>query len=150
MNGISLYIISTVAAVALASFASLNKKMSDAIRPTLGIILLAALISPLPDMISGLGGGEIELPPQQWGENITETAAEDAFCRGVAAAVADKFSLDRGSLAVECVGFSFSEMRAELIRVELSGKAIIADRIGIKDYIERSGLGNCEVVILLE
>ncbi|MBE6634960.1 MAG: hypothetical protein E7617_01995 [Ruminococcaceae bacterium] len=150
MEQTAIYVISTVAAVALASFSSLNNRMREAIKPTLGIILLAALLAPLPDIIAAIGDMEVNLPSDELSQSVTEDAAEDAFCRGICSAIAEKFDLDADSLTVECIGFSFSEMRAELIRVELSGRAVLADRIGIEGYIEKAGLGNCEVVILIE
>ena len=145
-----LYLISTAAAVALASFASLNKKVSDGLRGALGIVMLAALFSQIPTVLT-----EIEQIDPEWyigdfGSDLTENAAENAFCRGIAAAVAEKFDLDEASVFVECMGFSFAEMRAELIRVELCGSAALADRIGIKNYIEKQQLGECEVVIFIE
>ena len=76
-----------------------------------------------------------------------EAVAEEAFSRGVASAVADEFSLDEKNLRVELYGFDFENMKAERIRVILSGRAALADYKGIEKYVNGLDIGVCECEI---
>ena len=73
--------------------------------------------------------------------------AEDAFARGIGRAVEEKFSLEEGSVDVKVIGFDFEKMRAESIKIILSGRSVVADYRGIEKYVNSMEIGKCEVVI---
>ena len=72
-------------------------------------------------------------------------SAELAFCDGVKKYVCSQFSLSEENVRVRVFGFDFANMKAEKIKVILSGSAIFADNRAISEQIEKNGLGECEV-----
>ena len=83
----------------------------------------------------------------QPGESDYTKSVEKAFCQGVGEYICSELSLDEKDVRVSAVGFDFEGMRAELIKVTLSGMAVFADRIKIEGLVESAGLGECEVQI---
>ena len=112
------------------------------------ILFAAALILPLFDAFHSFEGALPELPPYEdtgTGEYIE--VARVAFEDGIAGLVCERFSLSAGEVKVESTGFSFADMRAEKIKITLSGRAILADRGAIRRLVEGYELGECEVRI---
>lgn len=140
---IGVFVISAV--VGICSHISYKGK-SDPSKLALAIVLLYVVVSPIADMtLSGsLIGAEYD--PSIIGDGY-EVVAEQAFSEGILAAVADEFSLDKENLRVEIDGFDFEKMRAERIRVILSGRAAFADHKGIEKYINGLDRGVCECEI---
>lgn len=122
------------------------KGKSDPSHLALAIVLLYVVVSPIAEMtLSG------SLAKPEYDESIIgdgyEGVAEQAFGRGILSAVADEFSLDTENLRVAIDGFDFEKMRAERIRVILSGRAALADHKGIEKYINSLDRGVCECEI---
>ncbi len=143
------YALSLFATCALLGALSLivYKKDGDATeRFGMGVLLAAALILPLPGIIGAVGdslsGG---LPSVEIGEGEYLAVAEEAFSEGIRRAVCQKFSLAEDSVEVKVTGFILSEMRAEKIKITLSGVAALADYKAIESYLEGQSLGECEV-----
>lgn len=76
-----------------------------------------------------------------------EELAEEAFAKGICLAICDKFSLKSDNVYVKTKGFSFEEMRAEEIKITLSGSAVIASPREIRSYINEMNIGDCKVEI---
>ena len=142
------YFISISAVTALASAISYSAQDSK-IKLALGIMLFASVLTPTVEIIRSLG--DFRLPEYSSGDygNMAEEVAEDAFCRGIRRAVADKFYITEDEISVETAGFCYSEMSAERITIELSGRGASADTRGVRAYIERE-FGECEVKIKIE
>ena len=142
---VSVFVISAVAAI-LSQLA--YKGRSDPSRFAISVIVLYVVIAPLGSVLGELDIDSIfsptlNLPSEQGYEQI----AADAFADGIAKAVAEEFSLERENLRVELRGFDFENMRAEKIRVILSGRAALADYKEIERYVDRLGTGDCECEI---
>ncbi len=141
------YILSIFGTCALLGALSLiHYKKEGAESTAQRILFAAALILPLLDTATSIGGELPAVPP--YSEDIDGEYIEvacDAFCDGILRAVCERFSLSNGTVAVEALGFDFRLMRAEKIKITLSGAAVIADRRAIEKFIEGEGLGECEV-----
>lgn len=121
----------------------------DPSRLALAIVMLYVVISPLATMTDKLDFDsifEVEYDSSIIGGGY-EGVAEDAFCEGIVSAVANEFSLSENDLRVEVRGFDFEKMKAEKIRVILSGRAALADYKGIEKYINGLSIGVCECEI---
>ncbi len=143
---IGVFVISAI--VGLLSHLSYKGK-GDPSRIALAIVLLYVVLSPIADMAENFDTGslfEVEYDPSIIGEGY-EAVAEEAFRRGIAEAVADEFSIDEENLRVELGGFDFENMRADKIRLILSGRAALADYKGIEKYVNGLGIGVCECEI---
>lgn len=119
-------------------------------KQALWIIAAFVILSPI---ISALGNIEIsdiiyDLPSDdpQLGDGYS-AVVEEAFSDGVARAVADKFLLKEENIRVKLSGFDAKEMRAEKIKITLTGTAVMADRRGIENYVNSLNLGECKVEI---
>ena len=73
--------------------------------------------------------------------------AKDAFAEGIRAYISERFDLDIENIEVLCFDFDFTGMRAELVRVVLTGKAVLADYRAIEDAVRALGCGECECVM---
>lgn len=140
---IGVFVISAV--VGICSHIAYKGK-SDPSRLALAIILLSVVVSPIADMTLDGSLVGVEYDESIIGDGY-EGVAEQAFGRGILSAVADEFSLDEENLRVEIDGFDFEKMRAERIRVILSGRAALADNKSIEKYINGFDRGVCECEI---
>lgn len=118
----------------------------------LGALCLFALALPvaraLPELLSlpSFDGSDITAV----GEGGYLATSEDAFAEGVARYVVGEYSLNADEVSVELSGFDFESMRAEEITVTLTGRAVYADLIGIRESVESELVaegGECKVVI---
>ena len=147
MSGLAVSVFA--ASAALGALGLIAYRLGDvAQRFAFAVLLSLVIISSLTDAISDLhfvldgtagGGGH--------GDDVYAEVGEAAFAAGIAAAVADRFSIDRSEIAVRLIGFELSLMRAEKIIITLSGAAALADARGIGQYISDENLGECEVRI---
>ena len=142
------YIVSSCALVSLLSFIAYYKTDGRAIRLALGVILISALIAPVGQMLSQIPALEYEyIADAKDGDMMREEELKSAFCEGVVLAVADKFSLDKGCIRVEAVGFDKDTFKCEVLRVWLSGTAVLADARRIESYLTDCGAKRGEVII---
>ncbi len=115
-----------------------------------GILMLYTAALPLLSLLSGASEGVLPQIPEfsegEYSEDYKDVARE-AFEEGIAAAVCDKFSLKEGEVHVVASGFDFEKMRADKIKVVLSGAAAFADFHRIEDYINNMERGECEAEI---
>ena len=150
MNGLGEYICGVVgvcAVISLAGFVSYRGELDRAVKGALAVIMLAAIVLPLRGLsLEGLPDfSEDGFLPEGGAEY--EKVGREAFEEGIRLAIAEKFHIDEENIAVTAVGYDFSSMRAERIRVLLSGGAVTADARQIRSYITEQGLGECEVEI---
>ncbi len=146
------YLIAVVLISAMVSLASHFLAGTDAARYgrlALSVVLLFAVLSPLTSLVHTLPElPSLSVPPAEEGDTpLYEARAEAAFCEGIRAAVCEKFLLDASALSVRAEGFDITAMRAERIRILLSGNAILADSFAIAAFVQEQGLGECEVEI---
>ena len=147
----SKYAIGVFAVCLISGVATLLSHSSGRMeKVAIGIISLYIIIAPvaaefqsfdLNGWLSSLGGGDYEIDSEH------SAILEDAFAEGVSAALSDKFSFDRNDVRVRVYGFDSKNLRAERIRIILSGTAALCDYKAVERYIGGLGLGECEVEI---
>lgn len=127
-----------------------NGRSLGAVRLALGVMLLSVSVIPIVSAVTGIvnegmeifsGGGMTDDPSG----SLYEKTAEEAFCDGVKKLVVSEFSLSADSVDVRALGFDAGTVRAEKIKIILSGSAVYADHKSIRFRIEELGLGKCEV-----
>ena len=145
------YLISVVMITSLVALAShfLSGSAEGYGRLALGIVLLYAVLSPLVSLLSALPSlpSLPDSPQEDTDAPLYEVYAQEGFCRGIAVAVGEKFSVPEALISVRAEGFDVQKMRAEKIHILLRGEAIFADGFSIESYVEGEGLGDCEVEI---
>ena len=147
------YLISVVLISAMVSLASHFLGGTEAARYGrlgLSVVLLWAVIAPLSELCRALPEiPDFSIPSVEEGEGapLYAVRAEAAFCDGIAAAIAEKFSLQKAQITVISEGFDVLSMRALRVRVLLKKEAVFADSFAIASFVEGEGLGECEVEI---
>lgn len=116
----------------------------------LAIICLFTLLSPIAGAVGSLDADnifdKIEIPDTDI-ESGYDRIIEEAFADGICSAVADRFILNKENISVRLKNFDSKNMRADMIRVILSGRAALADSIAIEKYLNSLSLGECKVEI---
>lgn len=142
-------ILAVSAVIALGMLVSYRENDKTA-KLAFSVILAAAVLLPLSDAIAELVASAPSLPSFDaqgtTGEYVGE--AEEAFCEGVEAAVAEEFSISRENIRAFCTGFDFERMRCECVSVRLFGGAVFANIEEIERFL-KNGLGGCEVEIII-
>lgn len=136
--------------VGIATYASYGEGEDRTLRSALAVILISVTVSPVISFVGGAvdGGffeGGFEIPELSVEDTDFAERAEQAFAEGVRRFVAEEFSLSEGDIKVRLFGFSAEKMRAEKIKIILSGRAALADNRMIAERISSEGLGVCEV-----
>ena len=144
------YLVFLVSATSVVGFGMLAMRPSEERvgGAALGIILLASILAPLSAVFGAVGdlsGEDIFSAQQSTPELDSEGVVKAAFEAGVASAVADEFSLEVSDIRVYAYGYDFEGVRAERIKIILSGAAAYADSRGIAAFVREGGLGECEV-----
>lgn len=112
-------------------------------RAAMSLILVMAILSPLPSLVEKIGG-ELDFSEI---EGSGEDIRLSAFAEGVREYISSEFNLDSDEVAVEIVGFDQEEMKCEKILITLSGRAALADYKRVERLIDELGLGEAEVKI---
>ena len=112
-------------------------------RAAMSLILVMAIISPLPSLVEKIGG-ELDFSEI---EGSGEDIRLSAFGDGIREYISSEFDLDSDEVAVEIVGFDKEEMKCEKILITLSGRAALADYKRVERLIDELGLGEAEVKI---
>lgn len=112
-------------------------------RAAMSLILVMAILSPLPSLIDRIGGELDFTEIEGSGEDIRLSA----FGEGIREYISSEFDLDAEEVLVEIVGFDSEEMRCEKILITLSGRAALADYKRVERLIDGLGLGDAEVKI---
>lgn len=112
-------------------------------RAAMSLILVMAIISPLPSLVEKIGGDLDFSEIEGSGEDIRLSAFGD----GIREYISSEFDLDSDEVAVEIVGFDKEEMKCEKILITLSGRAALADYKRVERLIDELGLGEAEVKI---
>lgn len=127
-----------------------HRSFSSAQRFVFGVILLYVALSPTvelarkidPDDITNVFDTTVQTP-----EYSFESVAEQGFGDGIIMAVSDEFSLDKKDIRINIDGFDFENMRADRIRLVLSGSAAFSDYRAVESYVNKMNAGECVVEI---
>ena len=126
------------------------KQGGGAERAAFSAILLCTVISPIASVTLNIDPEgplfNIEDSADYDGGGYTEAIAE-AFAEGIARGICDEFSLRRQDVSVRAYGFVPTEMRAEEIKIVLSGLGALSDTKAIKKYVDSMEVGECDVNI---
>ena len=121
---------------------------ATASRTAISVVLLLAVLSPLPALISDLPVLQEPIIPD--GIEGTEEyirVAEEAFKDGISEMLAQKYSLPEEDFAVKLENFDFATMSAERISVTLRAGAVVCDPLAVERYINSYGIGECHAEI---
>ena len=146
MNEYLVGVFGVVALLGTASLLSYKSSGDFATKIAFSVLLLYTVTVPVIELVSNAEFSfDIEdyNPDNQSGDY--EAVAKEAFELGIKRAVAERFSLDEEKIRVLSEGFNFKKMKAEKIRIILSGHSSLANYKAIEKYIREAGLGECEV-----
>ena len=146
------FLISASFVVALGGLTSYGGRAQNAVKLALGVMLLSVSIVPIVSAVSdAVNEANIiftEGPPSDGTSGtLYEKTAEEAFCEGIKKLLKSEFSLSPSDVEVRVFGFKTDEVRADKIKIILSGSAVHADHRSLRLRIEELGLGECEVVL---
>lgn len=143
-------LISISALVGVCSYISYGEKQDKCLKAASSLILIYIVFSPAVTLIKDVVdfenyGESLSDYIESIGETELGKSAEESFCDGIKKYVCDQFSLSQDEIDVRVFGFDFEKMRAQKIKIILSGKAVFADNRAISDRVTKNGLGECEV-----
>ena len=143
-------LIAISAVAAISSYAAYGDRDDKYLKTASSLILVYVIISPLVTVIRDISEydfeGDFSFDSSE-SVNDTELAqtAEKAFSDGVRKYVCDKFSLSEDEVRAVVFGFDFKSMKAERVKIILSGRAALADSRAISEEIRKLGECECEV-----
>ena len=140
------------AAISVISYLSYSHGSEKSLRWVMAILLLYVLLLPISNFSMEILNLDFSSYPSvdSIGENLTEEGAERAFSDGIRSLVAEKYDIAEKNVSVKLSGFDFNNMRAERVTVFLSGAGVLIDSRGLEEYLNRLGLGECEVELLID
>lgn len=144
------FLISASAVVALGTLTAHTGRSHGAVKLALGVMLLSASVVPLISIVTdAVDDASIIFDEQITGDGFSDTiyekTAEDAFSDGIKKLVVSEFSVNSSEVEVCVFDFKVDEMRAEMVKIILSGSAIYVDQRSLRLRVENLGLGKCEV-----
>ena len=137
------------AVVSVCSLFVYGEKKDFATRLALSTLVVYAALMPIFSLLSSSdldASFDYEFDVGEYSEDYLEVA-EKAFCEGIRRLVVEKYALDADGVFVLCEGFEFKDMRADRIRIILSGSAAFCDYKSIEKYINEQGIGVCSAEI---
>ncbi len=145
------YCVAIVLISALAAFfelVSYSQGKEKGERLAVSVIVAYLIIAPLAPLAESAGDFDLSEITGSFGElegGAYLEVSEEAFCLGIKRLVSEKWGVAESDSAVFALGFDFEKMKAERITITLFSKGFTADFKEIEEYIEKSGLGECEV-----
>ncbi len=136
-------IIVSLTALAFASFVIYDEERLKNARFTLGIVVLAAVLTPLISAVKGIESIDFSYTDADYSTEIVTETLKEAFESGIAKAIENEFSVASGEVSVTAEGFDEERMRAERINITLSGKSVLKNVGAIESYVTELGLGKC-------
>lgn len=147
MSEIGLYIFAVGAAFSFLCFIG-GAAGDKSVRSALGIILIAATLSPLVGIISGGLSLEFDFDSAPAPEDDGYLAyMEEAMREGIELALEDKFSLDKSDVSVEISGFDIESMSCKSCAVRLFNSGVFADFRKIEEFCRECGAERCAVLV---
>lgn len=125
------------------------KPSEQGMRLAFAVLLIFTALIPL----KSVKGMDFDFSLDNFSEDISQydeeykRVAKEAFEKGVLDALCSSFSLDPSGVRVVCEDFDIQKMRAQKVRVFLSGRAALASYKDIEKYVEDNGFGECDAEI---
>lgn len=117
-------------------------------RLAVSVILIYLVISPLVPLVESAKDfdiSEILKEEQTLSGGAYLDVGENAFRDGIGKLLFEKWGIEENESVISVIGFDFNSMRAERIIITLLSKGVFSDFHEIESYIEKMGLGKCEV-----
>jgi len=147
---ISLVLISAL--VGISSYLSFSGSGDKMLRAVSSLLVVYVIFTPVVALVEGLEEFESnEYEIEEFLPSIDESEfgknAKAAFEDGVERFVCEKFSFEEDEVKVAAFEFDSVTMKAEKIKIILSGMAVYADARAVSYAVSSAGLGECEVEI---
>ena len=139
------------ATLGIISYVSYPQGSEKTVKFAASVLLLYTAITPLLSFVIRISNGEISgiVPSPDYSDSEMsdedKEVAESAFKEGISKLLLSKYGIKAENAEIYVIGFDFQKMRADKIKITLSGSGAISDFRGIESYITESGLGDCEV-----
>ena len=150
MNAYLTGLIAMSALVGVSSYVSYGENRDKYLKAASSLILIYIIISPTVTLVREAAefkdySGSVSEYIGSIDESEFAESAEAAFCEGIEKYVCEKFSLSEDEVYVRAFGFDCKNMKAEKIKIILSGSAALSDNRAIAEEVRNNGLGECEV-----
>lgn len=135
--------------ISVCSLLVYKEKKDFSVRFAFATVIVYAALMPVISFFTSSHGApsfDYEFDLDGYSEDYIEVA-EDAFCEGIKRFVSDEYGLESDEVFVFVEGFDFSSMRAEKIRIILSGASVFSDLKAIEKDINELDVGRCSVEI---
>ena len=133
------------------TFLSYSATGDRLVKTAASLLLLYTVLLPTVNILDGLrsviGSPDFDFSFEGDEDGAYEDVAEKAFEDGIRKLLFTKYKIEEGDAEVIIYGFDFGSMKAERIRVLLSGGAVHSDVRGMREYLNGLGFGKCEVEI---
>ena len=139
------------ATLGIISYVSYPSASEKTVKFATTVLLLYTALTPLLSFVNNITADNFEnyFGNLDYGNADSEgeyaIVAEEAFKEGVCKLLFTKYGIKSENITVSVFSFDFKEMKAEKIKILLSGDGAFSDFRGIEEYITESGLGECEV-----
>lgn len=122
------------------------------VKSAVAVLLLYCVAVPGVKLVEGLsevGFSGIDTPSfdVELSGGAYENVGKEAFLLGTKKLIMEKYNISAEEISVSAEGFDFQNMRADKIKILLSGGAVAKDYFAIEQYVRDIGLGECEVNI---
>lgn len=157
MQGYALSILAASLVGIVISLLSPEGATAKYLRLTVSLVLLCALLSPLPSVLGDLlaDGGLSYLPedasPEDYEEEFDEalsSASKDYFSRLLSKSICEELSLPEGTVRCAILWADGDELSPVRVTVILSGSSIWKDPAPIKAFVK--DLLSCECTVAIE
>ena len=139
-----------ISSIALALFGTVlynasHSALRDGVRTAIGLLLSLFMVAPLA--LACANAPHIQFPTADFTDNgLYAETLEEAYCSGIAAALAERYALPSESFEVSAVGLDTESMRSQSVRVVLCDKARRLDYNAVETFVLNSvDTGGCVV-----
>lgn len=141
----------------LISYLSYPGSSEKSVKFAVSVLLIYTSMLPILSFVSKISsGGEmdfIEEIRKDAEENVTSgkeeyiTVSEDAIKKGLGKLLFTEYGIAEENIKIYVHGLDFESMKAEKIKIVLCGGGALSDYRSIEDFVNKLGIGECEVNI---
>ena len=120
--------------------------LRESARLAMGVLLLSFAVAPIGALLPP--AFDLEIPKVNFEGGAYIEVTEEAFCRGIAEALSDEYSVGSDCFIVVCQGFELEKMTAECVSVTLTGRAALLDYRAVREFVLSAvNIKECEVEV---